>query len=729
MKKIKHKKIAHKVVDTTIVKDVGIAEFTERSMTTYGQYVLTDRAVADVRDGLKPVQRRILYAAYKLGLYPNKSFVKSARLVGETMGKYHPHGDSSIYSTLVNMVRAPSPTMAGHGNFGTDIDQEVAAMRYTETRMTKLGSSMFDDIAVISLVPNYDGKDSEPNVLPARLPMLLVNGSEGIAVGLSAAIPPHNISEIVGASKELLDDPESETFLDHIKGPDYGSGVFISTRSEVERLYQTGKGSLRFRCKYHYETTDNTNLLVITEFGPRFRYGSPNDRGSFLGRCADLQEEGVIDGVSNETSHKTGLRIVVAFKSPKLLQDRFLRLLRTSIGFQFHTLYPDDRAHMSGIRGLLLQFIDFRRDIEEKVLRKDLADTEVALAREEAKLAALLNIDVLMDVLKKHKGTREELAGQVAKKLKITTEQGEFILTCQIVTLARMNKQTLLDKITDLKNHIKEIGKKLEDIDSVVRDRLDEMLKKFGQDRRMQVTKKEPTVVESVGTLYVGVTKGGDFNKFATFPRTNKQRFDFMAVTDDTITAVCQSGNARVVEVLTQKRGGLKIGKDKIVGIVPSTKQKMLVKDRTGKVLVLNQRDVRLRVGELDYLLLNTKSQVNLVVGFDNEDQVVCYNDSYLEVRTGNELKTKRRGSLGWRLLKGRRDYHVLVVPRGTTVVTVSGKTIRDFEQLKNIPADEVLVLSKNNIVTNGERKIPMSAMEISSKLSKGDSFDNVFQV
>jgi len=705
------------------VQKISPGDYTQRAIKEYGTYVNEDRATADSRDGLKPVQRRILFSAWKIGTKPTKPHVKCARIVGDTVGKYHPHGDSAVYGTLVNMVHAQHALMDGHGNFGSLTKPEFAAMRYTEARLSKIGMAMFDDSSVMEMMENYDGKDMEPVVLPARVPVLLMNGSEGIGVGVSANVPPNNLRELFAATELLMEDPESEEIYDVLHGPDFGYGHLISSRSEIRRVYEEGQGSLRFRCKYHYEIRDGKNELVITEFAPRFNYRS------FVEKCKPLMEEGVIDHVSNNTSHKTGLRICVGFRSPKLLKERFLKLLRVSGSWHFNALSNRSFKRYS-VRGLLLDFIEFRRDIEEKVLRHQLEQARSKLLKEKAKLAASKNLRALMDALEKNL-PEEKLIKAIVKALELDSdEQAKYLLSCPIRTLARVNREKTVESIKELRSQIKAIKTDLKDIDAVVLRRFKEIVDKFGKERGTTHSKKEPLVAESVGSIFVGMTEGGGFNKFTTFPRTNKQDFDYMVITDDLVTAVCQNGKARVVEVQTQKRGGLKIGKSPIVGAVPSTRRYMIVLDELGKGIVIDQKRLNLKKGELDFNTMKTEANILGAWGADADDQIVVWNDSFFEVMTGSSLKTRRKNSLGYRLLKGRKPYDLIVVPRGCYVITDEGERIKDYEELhtRDLYARDLFVIAKKaNIVMIEDKKFQLSGMEIEMKYERGDAVDLVF--
>jgi DNA gyrase/topoisomerase IV subunit A len=382
----------------TLVTKSAVSKYVRSSMQVYGSYVIGERAVADVRDGLKPVQRRILFAMYGLNAASNLAPKKSARIVGETIGVYHPHGDSAVYDTMVNMVHARNPLVEGLGNFGnrvgtTEVDP-AAAYRYTEARLSKFGEAMMEDLEDVKHVPNFSGDKTEPLYIAARVPLLLANGSGGIAVGMSANLPPHNLGELLDATIATVKNPKITTaeLLKSIKGPDHGYGVLVSDANEVLSLYKTGKGSLEFRCEYELTTDKKSGdkLLVVTSPAPGF---SPQ---RFLNLMEKLQADKLIEYAANK-GNKGKLRIEVAYKDVRVLKERLLPALHTSESYQFYAVARDggdtlssDTLKFHNLRSALNDFVDFRRLVERRRTKRLLGIARAALKKQRALMVGTL---------------------------------------------------------------------------------------------------------------------------------------------------------------------------------------------------------------------------------------------------------------------------------------------------------------------------------------------------
>ena len=301
------------------LKEVDISKEMRKSFLDYSMSVIVDRALPDVRDGLKPVHRRILHAMNELGIVASKPFKKSARIVGEVIGKYHPHGDTAVYDAMVRMAQDFSyryMLVQGHGNFGSMDGDGAAAMRYTEARMSKIAMELLRDINknTVDFGPNYDGEETEPKVMPARFPNLIVNGAVGIAVGMATNIPPHNLTETIDATFAVMDDPDitvMELMDNYIKGPDFPTGGIILGRSGIRQAYETGRGSIITRSKYHVEEMGNgKNRIVVTEIPYQV------NKANLISKIADLVREKQVDGITylNDESNRDGIRIVIELR-------------------------------------------------------------------------------------------------------------------------------------------------------------------------------------------------------------------------------------------------------------------------------------------------------------------------------------------------------------------------------------------------------------------------------
>src|ERR687894_793360 len=322
----------------------GLEEEMRSSYLDYAMSVIVGRALPDVRDGLKPVHRRVLFAMNEAGLQPNRGYAKCARIVGEVMGKYHPHGDSAIYDTLVRLAQDFSmrnPLVDGQGNFGSVDDDPAAAMRYTEARLAPLAREMLRDLDAdtVDFVPNYDGRNQEPLVLPSRFPNLLVNGSSGIAVGMATNIPPHNLREPIAATIALIDDPDVDTagLMQHIKGPDFPTGGVILGLSGIREAYETGRGRIRVRAKTHIEEgRQGKPEIIVTELPFMVKKGGD---GGLIKKIADLHAEKKLPEITNIEDHsdRRGMRIVIELKrdaNPKVVLNKLYKHkpLQTTFG-------------------------------------------------------------------------------------------------------------------------------------------------------------------------------------------------------------------------------------------------------------------------------------------------------------------------------------------------------------------------------------------------------------
>ncbi|KKN36846.1 hypothetical protein LCGC14_0769680, partial [marine sediment metagenome] len=389
-------------------------EIVRDCMFEYGTYVLEDRAIPDVRDGLKPGQRRILWAMHQMGLQPGKASVKCARVVGRTMGMYHPHGDAAIYDTLVHMTRLRSPLVHGDGSFGNRdmlIEKRPAAYRYTECRLLPLGAACFDEIHVAAMQANYDDSTEEPVRLPVPIPLALVNGAAGIAVGLSTHIPPHNLGEVLDALLHLLDEPDATTddLLRFIKGPDYGTGVLLSNKAELLELYETGRGKLQYRSTYAVEQQGKRQKLVITGLAPSVQ------KKKFYDTCTDLYRKKLIESpVTDESTldRKRKLfryRDTIQYRDPQIVRDRLLSMLDTSITYQWYCLDQNKLPRLYCLLEMLHEFLDYRREIETLVLQDRSTKLKRRLGIVQAKYRAARNIDDVANILKTAKTTTEAI--------------------------------------------------------------------------------------------------------------------------------------------------------------------------------------------------------------------------------------------------------------------------------------------------------------------------------
>jgi DNA gyrase subunit A len=467
------------------------------SYLSYAMSVIVGRALPDVRDGLKPVHRRILYGMTDLGLDPGKPYKKCARIVGEVLGKYHPHGDSAVYDALVRMVQDFSlryPLIDGQGNFGSVDGDAPAAMRYTEARLASVAMELLADLDknTVDFAPNFDGSLQEPKLMPAKLPNLLVNGSSGIAVGMATNIPPHNIGETVDAVCAVIDDPQIElpALMKHIKGPDFPTGAIICGKGGIKDAYATGRGSLRIRARAQVEQLKgNRQALVITELPYQV------NKANLLENIAKLVGEKTLEGISDlrDESDKDGMRIVIELKRDAndqvVLNQLFKHTqMETTFGVIMLALL-DGRPRILNLKQVLQAFVEHRKEIILRRTRFELARAQDRAHILEGLRIALANLDAIIKVIRQSKSPAEAKAS-LMEKFKLSDRQSQAILEMQLQRLTALERdkieaeyKELLRKIEYFQMLLKSETKLME----VVKDELLELKKKFNDERRTEI--------------------------------------------------------------------------------------------------------------------------------------------------------------------------------------------------------------------------------------------------
>jgi DNA gyrase subunit A len=475
---------------------VGIEEEMKESYLDYAMSVIIGRALPDVRDGLKPVHRRILYGMLELGLEPNKPFKKSARIVGEVMGKYHPHGDAPIYEAIARMAQSFSlryPLIEGQGNFGSIDGDPPAAMRYTEARLASITMEMLKDIdkETVDFVPNFDESLMEPVVLPSRIPNLLINGSSGIAVGMATNIPPHNLSEVIDALIKLIENPEVtiEELMEFLPGPDFPTGGIICGREGIKNAYKTGKGIIILRGKVEIEEGKNTTNIVIKEIPYEV------NKANLVQEIANLIENGKISGVSEvrDESDKEGIRVVLEIKKGENVDIIINQLykhtqLETSYGI-INLAIVERQPRLLNLKELLQLFINFR---EEIIIRRTKFELKKAEERHHIILGlivALENLDRVINLIRNSKSV-DEARIKLMEKFKITEIQSNAILSMPLSRLTALEREKILNEKKEIEGKIdeyKEILKNPEKVKDIIKNELFEIKRKFGDKRRTEI--------------------------------------------------------------------------------------------------------------------------------------------------------------------------------------------------------------------------------------------------
>jgi len=477
---------------------IDIKQEMKKSYIDYAMSVIVGRALPDVRDGLKPVHRRILYSMHELGITYEKGYRKCARIVGDVLGKYHPHGDSSVYDALVRMAQDFSiryMLVDGHGNFGSVDGDGAAAMRYTEAKMSKITSQMLRDInkETVDFTPNFDGEEREPVVLPARFPTLLVNGSSGIAVGMATNIPPHNLTEVINAVIMLIDNPEATTedFMTEIKGPDFPTGGIILGRSGIRSAYETGRGRILVRSKAEIEEHNGRNRIIVSEIPYMV------NKANLIESIANLVKEKKIDGISDlrDESDRDGMRIVIELKRDANANVVLNRLYKhTKMQDTFGVIMialVNNEPKVLNLKQILTHYLNHQKDV---VKRRTIFDLDKANARAhilEGLKIALDNIDAVISLIRASKTTQEAKDGLI-EKFNLSEKQAQAILDLKLQRLTGLERDKIEDEYNELMKtiaYLQSILNSEEILLNIIKDELVEIKTKYGDDRRTLIEK------------------------------------------------------------------------------------------------------------------------------------------------------------------------------------------------------------------------------------------------
>ncbi len=481
------------------LEQVDISREMRTSFLDYSMSVIVQRALPDVRDGLKPVHRRILHSMNTLGITASVAHKKSARIVGEVIGKYHPHGDTAVYDAMVRMAQDFSyryPLVDGHGNFGSMDGDGAAAMRYTEARMSKIAMEMMKDIQkdTVDFEDNYDGEEKEPVVLPARFPNLLVNGSVGIAVGMATNIPPHNLGETIDATLAIMDDPDitiTDLMENYIPGPDFPTGGIILGRAGIRQAYETGRGSIILRSKVRIEEMENGKKRIIV-----YEIPYQVNKATMIEKIASLVREKVIDGITylNDESNREGVRIVIELRKDVqeyVILNQLYRLtpLQTSFGINMLSLVNGAPKQM-GIKETLQHYVDHQIEVTTRRTRFDLKKAEDRAHILEGFRIALDHIDAIIALIRASRNDEEAINGMMAR-FALTEIQAKAILQMQLRRLTGLERDKieteyneLLVTIADLKDILSNESR----IHEIIRNELNEVKEKYGDPRRTEIS-------------------------------------------------------------------------------------------------------------------------------------------------------------------------------------------------------------------------------------------------
>jgi DNA gyrase subunit A len=516
------------------------------SFLDYAMSVIVARALPDVRDGLKPVHRRVLFGMHEAGMQPNRPYKKCARIVGDVMGSYHPHGDSAIYDTLVRLAQPFSmryPLVDGQGNFGNIDDYPAAAMRYTECRLTRLATEMLREIDAdtVDFVPNYDESRTEPSVLPSRFPNLLVNGSAGIAVGMATNIPPHNLSEVIDGIVAMIDDPDIdvERLSRHIKGPDFPTSAIIVGRGGIKDAYRSGRGRVVMRARAHVEELrGGRTAIVVSELPYGVKKGG--DAG-VIRKIADLVNDKVLPEIADirDLSDRTGMRVEIHLKReciPQVVLNKLYKHtpLQTTFGYNAVALVGGVPQTLSLLE-LVRHYLDFQREVVTRRSKYELRKAEDRAHVLEGYLIALENLDEIIALIRASADPDEARAG-LQEQFGLTEIQAQAILDLRLQRLTGLERKRIEDEFADLQERIAELRSILSDeakIDALIRDELLEIKQIYGRtdERRTEIVAAEEEL-----------------------------ELEDLIAEEDMVIAITRSGYVKRIPVATyreQRRGGI----------------------------------------------------------------------------------------------------------------------------------------------------------------------------
>ncbi len=688
---------------------IAIEDEVKKSYLTYAMSVIVSRALPDVRDGLKPVHRRILHGMNEMGLRSDKPPKKSARIVGDVLGKFHPHGDQSVYDALVRMAQEFSmryPLVNGQGNFGSVDGDPPAAMRYTEAKMHKLAEEMLRDIKkeTVDFVPNYDDSMEEPSVLPGALPYLLVNGASGIAVGMATNIPPHNLNQVADAIAAYIDDPEITIsgLMEHVSGPDFPTGGTIFGKRGIRQAYETGRGKVTVRSKFSIETTKTgKDIIIIHEIPYQV------NKANLIIRISELVGDKVIDGIGDlrDESDRNGLRIVIELKrgaSPKIILNQLFSHTQLQVNFNVNALaLVDGKPVVLNLKDMIHHFVNHRREVIIRRTKYDLKKAEERAHILEGLKIALENIDEVIKIIKESDSV-DSARSRLMARFSLSEIQAQAILDMRLQKLTSLETRKILEELREVLALIQELKELLASevkILGVVKTETLEIAGKFAEPRRTDIVldeveeiniedliQKEDMVVLISNKGYIKrvpfssyrtQARGGKGSSSATLRDDDFIQQLFVATTHDMIMILSSEGKAywlKVHEVpegsRTSKgqhiRGLLQISANEDVAAVVALKefsdeQFIFFVTSRGRVKKVKTNDFR-----------NAKTRGITAIGLEGDDKIVS---AILTSGEKDILLVSRAG-------RGLRFSQNLVRVMGRTAKGVGGMNLKAADEL-----------------------------------------------
>ena len=695
------------------VSETDFAREMRTSFLEYSMSVIVARALPDVRDGLKPVHRRILYAMSESGITPNKPHVKSARPVGDCMGKYHPHGDAAIYDTLVRLAQDFSmrvPLIDGHGNFGSIDGDSAAAMRYTEARLNKPAMELLADLEkeTVDWQPNYDESMQEPKVLPARFPNLLVNGSAGIAVGMATNIPPHNLAEAIDATIAIMENPDIslDELLQIIPGPDFPTGATIMGRSGIREAYETGRGSITIRAKAHVEkSTSGRNRIVVTEIPYQV------NKAKLIEKIADLVKQKTVTEISglNDESDRKGMRIVIDLKrgeEPQVVLNKLYKHTQLQTGFGINNLaLVNGVPHVLGLKDMLYNYIDHQIDVIQRRTRYELRKAEERAHILEGLVIALDNIDEVISIIRSSRDDAEARS-KLIERFGLSEVQANHILEMRLRRLTGLEREKIETELAELREKIAYYKRVLDDenlVKEIIRDEMLEIKRRYADKRRTEIADEardldiEDLIADE--DMVVTITRSGYIKRLPVATYRQQKRGGkgmsgvklkendfveqlFIASTHDYMLFFTNKGKVYRQKVHQIPLGSRQAKGTPVVNLLP-------IEDDEKVATVINTRDFPAD----EYLLFATAHGMIKKTAFDAYKNVRSNGLIAINLRDADELIAVRRVSPGMKVM----------------MVSSAGKAIRfDESEARPMGRDTTGVHGIRIDVKGGDRVLGM---------------------
>lgn len=713
------------------VRDRNISEEMRESYLDYAMSVIVSRALPDVRDGMKPVHRRILYAMWDIGLKANAKFRKSATVVGEVLGKYHPHGDQAVYDSMVRMAQDFAmryELVNGQGNFGSMDGDGAAAMRYTEAKLTGMAEEMMFDLEknTVDWKPNFDGSQKEPAVLPAKLPNLLLNGTLGIAVGMATSIPPHNLTELINGITHLIDNPTatSEDLTEFIQGPDFPTGGIIYNVADIKEAYNTGKGGVVCRAKTEIVENKNGSFVIIVKEIPY----SVN-KATLLEKIADLVKDKKIEGIKDlrDESNKDGVRIVIELKKeafPKKILNQLFNHTQLQTTFHFNMLALIENGiqpRILNLKSILEEYIAHRQEVVTRRTQFELDKAKDRAHILEGLMLALTKIDAVIKTIKESKD-RETAKLNLIKKFKLSERQANAILEMKLSQLANLERMKIETEFKDKQKLIKELTdilKSPKKILEIIKTEILEIKAKFGDERRTQIVKSavdkfsQEDLIPDEPAIIV-VTQSGYIKRLP--PDTFKT----------------QSRGGKGVMGLTTKE------EDVVEHLISTTTHKDLLFFTTkGRAFELKAYEIpiasRTAKGQsiVNFLQLSPEEKISAILQLDgaNDKYIAmvtahgtikkCELEAFKNIRRSGliAIKLKAEDSLRWVKTLSDKDEIILISQHGKSIrfretdVRAMGRTASGVRGINLKKNDQVIGM---NVITVAEQKAGVNVLVVS---------------